>query len=752
MKNIAGSLNIPVVLSGKQSISLTIYEETANTLYLISEAEAREYGESPYQLVEGKSYEYELPEDYSLETSEIVSQSRIHKNSGRISTNIFVGTFSVNIYRANTCAGKIQLEIRSAKTNYRTDYRIMLEEIATKCTDLLMQQSAMVNQHFTVDIFSNPQTLYQRFSFIRAIIDSDDFNDAMHQIHVSPVKRWKNTETSSNVCNLRKINQQITRQLITNKNRVQLPDAYPLRKVLNSVPDKIIVPAKEETVDTPENRFVKHTLETYLQFCISILQHPNAGERLKRDAEAICEKLNNFLSFSFFKEVSRPTVLPLNSPVLQRKEGYREILQTWFMYDMAARLIWSGGENVYAGGKRDVATLYEYWLFFKLLEILENLFQIKPKSVNDLIEQTNNGLELRLKQGRAKVIEGIYETKHRKLHIEFCYNKTFSCTDNYPKAGSWTKNMRPDYTLSVWPEGITCQEAEQQEIIVHIHFDAKYRIDNYDSLFMEIDPDEEKADQAKGNYKRADLLKMHAYKDAIRRTAGAYILYPGTGGKQFHNFHEVLPGLGAFAISPSKTNEGINGLKEFLHDIITHFLNRASQREKIAYHTYETFKEEQQSVQERLPEPYKTKRDLIPDNTFVLVGYYKDQKHLDWILKNGLYNTRTETKRGSLRLSKETTSAKYLLLHGENDTLTGRIYKLDPEGPRVLSKEKLVSLNYPASPSQLYYIVYKITNELEEEFENMKWDISNLKNYQDKRNSALPFSTSLTELMQVKVK
>lgn len=752
MKNTSGSLHIPVILFSKESICFTLYEETANTLYLISNADALEYGESPYQLVEGKNYEYELPEGYFLEKSEIVSQSRIHKNSGRISTNIYVGTFPINVYNENACVGKIQLEIRSVKTSYRTDYRIMLEEIATKCTDLLMQQSSMVNQNFTVNILSDPQTLYQRFSFIRAIIDSDDFNDAIHQIHVSPVKNWKNTETSNNVCNLKRINQQITRQLITKKNRVQLPESYPLRKILNTVPDKITIPAKEETSDTPENRFVKHTLETYLQFCISILQHPKAGERLKRDAEVTCEKLNMFLSFSIFKEVSKLTVLPLNSPVLQRKEGYREILQTWFMYDMAARLIWNGGENVYAGGKRDVATLYEYWLFFKLLEILEDLFQIKPNSVDELIEQTNNGLELRLKQGQTKVIDGVYETRNRKLHIEFCYNKTFSSTDNYPKSGSWTKNMRPDYTLSVWPEGISHQEAEQQEVIVHIHFDAKYRIDNYDSLFLEVDPDEEKTDQAKGNYKRADLLKMHAYKDAIRRTAGAYILYPGTGEKKFHNFHEVLPGLGAFAISPSKTKEGVNGIKKFLYDIINHFQNRASQREKMAYHTYQTFNEELQLVQERLPEPYKTKRDLIPDNTFVLVGYYKNQEHLNWILKNSLYNTRTETKRGSLRLNKETTSAKYLLLHGENETLTGKIYKLDPEGPRVLSKEKLISRNYPGIPSQPYYIVYKIINELEEEFENIKWDISTLKNYQDKRNSSLPFSASLTELMQIKVK
>ena len=41
---------------------------------------------------------------------------------------------------------------------------------------------------------------------------------------------------------------------------------------------------------------------------------------------------------------------------------------------------------------------------------------------------------------------------------------------------------------------------------------------------------------------------MHAYKDAIRRSGGAYILYPGkTESKtNFQGFHEIIPGVGKF--------------------------------------------------------------------------------------------------------------------------------------------------------------------------------------------------------------
>ena len=72
--------------------------------------------------------------------------------------------------------------------------------------------------------------------------------------------------------------------------------------------------------------------------------------------------------------------------------------------------------------------------------------------------------------------------------------------------------MRPDFTLSFWPDGYSLDEAESQELAIHIHFDAKYRVENITEIFGNGDEDlvEEKAQQKRGNYKRADLLKSLA--------------------------------------------------------------------------------------------------------------------------------------------------------------------------------------------------------------------------------------------------
>ncbi len=107
---------------------------------------------------------------------------------------------------------------------------------------------------------------------------------------------------------------------------------------------------------------------------------------------------------------------------------------------------------------------------------------------------------------------------------------------------------------------------------------------------------------------------MHAYKDAIRRTAGAYVLYPGDSDYRRSGFHELIPGLGAFRIKPSGNDDGSKELKKFLNDVLDHFLNRASQMEKNSFNVYDTFRNKPgDAVRELLPEPYDVNRDLIPD-------------------------------------------------------------------------------------------------------------------------------------------
>ena len=141
--------------------------------------------------------------------------------------------------------------------------------------------------------------------------------------------------------------------------------------------------------------------------------------------------------------------------------------------------------------------------------------------------------------------------------------------------------MRPDFTISMWPMYMTEEESEKANEIVHVHFDAKYRIEAIDQFFGgTVDLDQERVDQERGTYRRQDLLKMHAYRDAIRRTDGAYILYPGDVNREWRMFTELLPGLGAISLRPSASAEKSTEefLEQFLCDLASHVSIPRSQR------------------------------------------------------------------------------------------------------------------------------------------------------------------------------
>jgi hypothetical protein len=419
-----------------------------------------------------------------------------------------------------------------------------------------------------------------------------------------------------------------------------------------------------------------------------------------------------------------------------------------------------------------VAALYEYWVFFKLLDIVKKTFHLELTEEDEkkLVKTDKDHINLELKQGRRIMIGGIYHTDTRLLKVRLYYNRIFSTSDQLDKSGSWTTAMRPDYTLSIWPGNIDETEAEKQDLIVHIHFDAKYKLNRI--LLNEKEPDEthtfededadlseedllmnqEKREEEKGIYKRVDLLKMHAYKDAIRRTSGAYILYPGSENKPpLKGFHEILPGLGAFCMRPNNIETDSKEIERFLCDVLAHMLNRASQRERMSYHAYEIYNSEPSVLCESMPEPYGSDRSLIPEETFVLLGSYKDEDHLQWILNNGIYNLRTGTKNGSVYLKQEITSAKYLLLHKGDKQL---FIKLNGQGPRMMPKEDLEKKPYHHlySPSLPYYIVFDLNvMETENEFKNVKWDIKQMISdgvLGKGRSSAEPRGISMVELMK----
>lgn len=735
----------------EHGLALFIDERKANSLFIVEDA--IENNEAHHQLVEGCFYDYAFSNPkYYFEKDQIIQPHSRNKHVGTIIPNVFVGTLSIPINKGRHELGVVKLEVQSIKTGYREDYRDMLEMITEKCTDLLMHANAPASHYFETDYSKGNETLYQKFAFIKSIISTSEFLESIQRIVSAPVTKWKDAAQFKDIRNLKRFKNATIKEFVKGSKRTPLPKGHYLKAHgLNTVPTQVNAIQKIDSVDTPENRFVKHALNVFLKFCLDINRAAIMGSKLDRESTQLVKKIESYLHHAIFKDISRPETLKINSPILQRKVGYREILRVWLMFDLAAKLIWKGGDDIYSIGKKDMATLYEYWLFFKLLDLFESIFEIEPKAISRLIKKTKNGLNLQIKQGEHTALQGVYNTGTRKLNIRFNYNRSFSGGKEYPESGSWTTTMRPDYTLSFWPEGITEHKAEITELIVHIHFEAKYKIDKLTDVLEQEKQDNldvEKQDQRKGIYKNADLLKIHAYKDAIRRTGGAYILYPGTMSLSKKGFHEILPGLGAFSVKPSKKDSGISALEAFIYEVITHFEDRASQREKLAYNVYKIHKNPPSKLKTIVPQAFGGNRDLIPDDTFVLVGYYKSKAHYGWIQSKKLYNFRV-----SSFINKETVAAKYLLLHGAGDKTTNKIWKIVSKGPKVYSKQDLVDKGYKDSSSDNYtYLVIALEALDISDFKDYNWKFKDLPNYATGRASAMPYTCNLTELLQTQEK
>ena len=749
------SLKIPVC----NNVWLMVYPSSTNALlFEIEEEDATANAESRYQLVEGCEYEYvfvdenEKSADFQFEENEVINFSKLHSSGGKIKTGIFVGSLELKIKNMHNV---VVFEIRSSKTSYRTDYRKMIEDITRDYVDLVMQQGSPVSQTFEINPDADPLTLYQQFAFVRSVVDSDDFDIAIQKIIANPIRKWSGTLIRKHISNVKHIGRNELKQVMSSTNRIPFDNAedFGLPKELTTLPRSLQVRYQKDTLDTPENRFVKYVLDSFYAFCDAFSEMKHATTKLKNESQLVCNKLAEYKNNLFFKQVSDVSFINFNNPVLQRKEGYREALQTWLMFDMAAKLSWKGGEELYKAGKKNVAVLYEYWLYFRLIDIVGKVFQIEEKSKEKLIQKDKDSINLGLRQGKVQMINGTYTKRARKLNVCLYYNRTFSHQKgSLYHAGTWTAQMRPDYTLSIWPGDVKENEAEKEETIVHVHFDAKYRLERFVTELAEFKKEDseddelliEKDDQERGIYKRADLLKMHAYKDAIRRTSGAYVIYPGTESiEPLRGFHEIIPGLGAFCLRPGNVEEDASQIISFLTLVTDNLLDRISQRERFAYHQhmiYQESKEDNMMVCEPLPE-YKHFNDaIIPDETMVAIGYAKSDKHIKWIEKEKLYNFRMGTGLGSVPLS--VIQAKYLLIHRGGNSI--KLYKIIGDGPVIMSNVDLHKLNYP-DPKHDIYVVIKLA-EAEPEFQNYTWVMSDIimkKGYL----SAIPQTITLSKLI-----
>ena len=481
----------------------------------------------------------------------------------------------------------------------------------------------------------------------------------------------------------------------------------PAATAVSSLPARLAVSRSEETLDTEPNRFIAFALRRWRELALNVqtlltAQGQTTGP-ISRGLDAASEVIaviDRTLSAPMFRSVGRLGSFPTANQVLQKRAGYRELLRTFVLTEMGAQLALDWDlDDAFAASQRNVATLYEYWAF---LQLAKSVGRVCGADLSALVmERSSDGMSIGFPRGRRSRLTWVLVGRGRNLTADLYFNREFLVSSR--PDSSWTRAMRPDCSLRLRPDGLGSGIAAD-DLAVWLHFDAKYRVEFVDEQFAPPDErDGARAAEAEvverlARSKREDLLKMHAYRDAIRRSAGAYVIYPGDEQRTpFMEHHEVLPGLGAFPLRPGATGPvGTAALDRFLAEVIDHVADRATQHERSRFW---------RTVIHRAI-PMRSDRDrrlpalsVPPSDAPVLCGYLRGSAHRRWVDHNGLYNVRAGDRRGAVAADADILRALDIVLYGSGlrPSLWARAGAWF-----VQSQDEMLTLGYPNPRSKVY--------------------------------------------------
>jgi|GEM_PF-295068 len=640
-------------------------------------------GMHPLAVVEVAAFHWELQVDPSLSSSELDLRSSL---SGSIARNqwharrtsarlhgdfrftIYLGAAWFQLFRQGQPVGRrIHFEVITEKIGYAQEYRAMVEAIGSRCSQLLLDWGAPTALNITADPEKQSQTLLEKFLFLRHVLGPDRLDLYLETLTRRPHSTlhreqvWQPAAFASPAAFARD-------PIRFGRHWEDAPAGEGMIAGFNA--QEILTERKYDSFDTPPNRFVKFALQTFRGICEDVINseitNPDTGRTLVlnqergaawQEAVQMRDTLDACLAAPFFADIGPLRRIPFESQALQKREGYREILHAWLMLEVAAQIDWPGRNDAYDGTNRDVATLYEFWLYFVLIDLLQKQLGMtwlrdEPESgagpLPFCCQSTDGGMRINLKRGYESFCRFRWEHKGQSLLLHFFYNRLFSEQRAILEDGSYSKSFRPDYTAVVLPaqyDGLRWQKAEELAeaagTISYLHFDAKYRIDKLKDLFgatEETDADRQEA-KSTGNVKNADLYKMHTYNEAIRRTVGSFVLYPGTDFKTdytasdgvrniYRRYHEIIPGIGAFAIKPQASNgghsaQGLECLQQFLEDFLKHQASKFTQSHRINFWTHETLRDSPAAYARVMTQFHTSTKP--PQDTQVLLGYVRDE-------------------------------------------------------------------------------------------------------------------------------
>jgi uncharacterized protein len=370
--------------------------------------------------------------------------------------------------------GSLHIDIQNRKIS-NSLYTAMLDELADQYAALVFSFSSPAAQHYSKSGTGRDPAFIQYLFLKKYLVDGSPDIDAISDIFChDPHRKIEKQFQPCGIHECTAVNASIA-GMILNGPMAKLHPPHPLQatalaRILMQKTKKALYPqtaAREsrfQTFDTHENRFIKFFLQELLWKieAIATALDPDTSSYFNPDISDCLKSLENsihhFLSHNMWQDVGALQFVPVNSQVLQKKEGYRQLFSLYSLLQLATRCDFLQTDFKNLVEIKDVPTLYEYWCFFQIKSIIDTFSA--PTSIDRLISE--DPVEHKLTTGLCITYQD---------GITLFFNKAYAGSPGVddPDAAMPSYQIGPSYSQTFIPD-IVVEKAGKKII-----FDAKYK-------------------------------------------------------------------------------------------------------------------------------------------------------------------------------------------------------------------------------------------------------------------------------------
>ena len=436
-----------------------------------------------------------------------------------------------------------------------SQFDAMLRDLTESVTSLPFSAGKTGAERYAVSTVPRDDVLYHAFVYLRYILSDRAPEEvrllpALELILREPHRLWRSDNQDVPIETTTRVDAHTPFDLVTRTGTAVLPSslspsgAWLAERLGGRLPAVVSERKVRLTTDTPENRFVKafigqsRNIIGRMRSAISLQRQDVFRRNVLRDCDRMEASLMLIARHSMWGEVRRMVRIPFSSTVLQRRRGYRRVFQHFSKIRLALMIPLEKDAIRDLLELKDIALLYELWTFFRMVDDITAVLESPPVRSEGLASGPF-GIDV--------AAGGTFEWGSR---VRLVYNAHFSRSGK-GQGYSYSVPLRPDIALSI---------RDGPNSGLHL-FDAKFRVHALADVGFtrpDRDQDDKKTKERMGTFKRGDIYKMHAYRDALTASS-VWILYPGSELRFFGVGSDSHPGHKGIA-SPEGLPDTLQGV------------------------------------------------------------------------------------------------------------------------------------------------------------------------------------------------